>query len=91
VFDSVLRFKQRFAFVCPSREDTCAVLDAARVADFVMFVVSTDSSDSQCTVDERGLYLATCLFAQGLPASILTISVRYSITGYIYTFDEGVG
>ncbi|XP_014677883.1 PREDICTED: pre-rRNA-processing protein TSR1 homolog [Priapulus caudatus] len=59
------RFKSRFAFVAPPGGDLVATLDAAKVADTLVFLLSPLDG-----VDERGELLLTALFAQGLPSSV---------------------
>ena len=69
------RFKQRFAFFFPARRtdgDLSAVLDAAKLADCLLLIVTAWSG-----VDSMGEKLLTCLCAQGLPASALSIQVSY--------------
>ncbi|KAJ8369237.1 hypothetical protein SKAU_G00092650 [Synaphobranchus kaupii] len=60
------RFKQRFIFVNPGRVDLHSLLDLAKVADSLLFVLD-------CTVgwDSYGDYCLSCLFAQGLPSHVL--------------------
>lgn len=62
---SVTRFKSRYTFVAPPAGDLIAVLDFAKVADTVLFLLSTNNF-----IDENGKMLLTALFAQGLPTSV---------------------
>lgn len=59
---SVERFKQQLQYiVVPSDRDVVACLDAARVADFVIFVISAVDE-----VDERGELILRSVESQGL-------------------------
>ncbi|KAM3875016.1 pre-rRNA-processing protein TSR1 homolog [Diretmus argenteus] len=60
------RFKQRFTFLRPSTTEIHSLLDVAKVADSLVFVL--DSSDGW---DSYGEYCLSCLFAQGLPSHAL--------------------
>ncbi|XP_064632502.1 pre-rRNA-processing protein TSR1 homolog [Lineus longissimus] len=62
---SVPRFKQRFSFTAPPSGDLYAMLDAAKVADFLLFLHSPSEG-----MDSYGEYCLSCLFAQGLPACV---------------------
>lgn len=60
------RFKQRFTFLRPNPTDMHSLLDVAKVADSLVFVLNhTEGWDSY------GDYCLTCLFAQGLPSHAL--------------------
>ncbi|KAL7848859.1 hypothetical protein SRHO_G00204820 [Serrasalmus rhombeus] len=60
------RFKQRFTFYRPDTADLHSLLDVAKVADTLVFVLeSTEGWDSY------GEYCLSCLFAQGLPSHAL--------------------
>ncbi|KAI5626714.1 pre-rRNA-processing protein TSR1-like isoform X1 [Silurus asotus] len=60
------RFKQRFTFYRPDTADLHSLLDVAKVADSLVFVLeSTEGWDSY------GDYCLSCLFAQGLPSHAL--------------------
>ena len=67
---SIPRFKQRFSFVTPEYGNLYALLDAAKVADTVLLLPSLENG-----VDEFGDYCLSCLFAQGLPSTILACKV----------------
>ncbi|XP_072027418.1 pre-rRNA-processing protein TSR1 homolog [Amphiura filiformis] len=68
IFDvSVPRFNKRFTFLCPPN-NLSAILDAAKVADSLLCVVSPTEG-----IDGWGETCLTCLFAQGLPATTLVI------------------
>ncbi|XP_061072091.1 pre-rRNA-processing protein TSR1 homolog [Conger conger] len=62
----VPRFKQRFIFVNPGKVDLHSLLDLAKVADSLLFVL-----DSTVGWDSYGDYCLSCLFAQGLPSHVL--------------------
>uniref|UniRef100_A0A8C1FPV9 Pre-rRNA-processing protein TSR1 homolog n=1 Tax=Cyprinus carpio carpio TaxID=630221 RepID=A0A8C1FPV9_CYPCA len=60
------RFKQRFIFYRPDTADLHALLDVAKIADSLVFVLeSTEGWDSY------GEYCLSCFFAQGLPSHAL--------------------
>ncbi|XP_073348241.1 pre-rRNA-processing protein TSR1 homolog [Pagrus major] len=60
------RFKQRFTFVSQSTADMHSLLDVAKIADSLVFVL-----DSTEAWDSYGDYCLSCLFAQGLPSHAL--------------------
>ncbi|KAJ8280793.1 hypothetical protein GJAV_G00059030 [Gymnothorax javanicus] len=62
----VPRFKRRFVFVNPGRVDFHSLLDWAKVADSLVFVL-----DSSVGWDSYGDHCLSCLFAQGLPSHVL--------------------
>uniref|UniRef100_A0A3Q2NUP6 Pre-rRNA-processing protein TSR1 homolog n=1 Tax=Fundulus heteroclitus TaxID=8078 RepID=A0A3Q2NUP6_FUNHE len=57
------RFKQRFTFLTQSTADMHSLLDVAKVADSLVFVL--DSTEGW---DTYGDHCLSCLFAQGLPS-----------------------
>lgn len=64
VHASMARFKQRLSFYTPPPGNLRAALDAAKVADAVLFVTSVEDP-----VDEPGHVCLKCLQSQGLPES----------------------
>ncbi|XP_016412492.1 pre-rRNA-processing protein TSR1 homolog [Sinocyclocheilus rhinocerous] len=60
------RFKQRLIFYRPDTADLHALLDVAKIADSLMFVL-----ESTYGWDSYGEYCLSCLFAQGLPSHAL--------------------
>ncbi|XP_056229408.1 pre-rRNA-processing protein TSR1 homolog [Seriola aureovittata] len=60
------RFKQRFTFLSYSTSEMHSLLDVARIADSLVFVL--DSTEGW---DSYGDYCLSCLFAQGLPSHAL--------------------
>ena len=64
------RFKQRYSFICPQYGNLYALLDAAKVADSLLLLVSPEEG-----IDDYGEYCLSCLFAQGVPAPIIAIQV----------------
>ncbi|KAK5712713.1 ribosome biogenesis protein tsr1 [Elasticomyces elasticus] len=62
----VPRFKTRMQYLLPDRTDLFAVLDACRVADYVLFVLS-----AQEEVDELGEQMLRCVESQGI-STVLT-------------------
>lgn len=74
---SIPRFKQRLSFVIPPIGNTLANLDAAKVADTILFVVSAapkSENDSSRAVDEWGEEILLASIAQGLPTSIVAVT-----------------
>ncbi len=69
--NSVPRFNRRFTFMCPPN-NISAILDAAKVADSLLCVVSPTEA-----IDGWGETCLTCLFAQGLPATTLVVQVSW--------------
>jgi pre-rRNA-processing protein TSR1 len=59
------RFKQKIQYLTPSR-DLLECLDACRVADFVLFVLSAEEE-----VDELGEHMLRCIESQGV-STVLT-------------------
>uniref|UniRef100_UPI00398EB0DD pre-rRNA-processing protein TSR1 homolog n=1 Tax=Pristiophorus japonicus TaxID=55135 RepID=UPI00398EB0DD len=62
------RFKQRFYFIRVNAGDIHAVLDLAKVADTLMFVL-----DPYEGWDSYGDFCLSCLFAQGLPSHVFVV------------------
>ncbi|NXH31541.1 TSR1 protein, partial [Myiagra hebetior] len=62
------RLKQRWRFVTAQAGDLHAVLDLAKVADSLLFIL--DPVDGW---DSAGEHCLSCLFAQGLPSYALTV------------------
>ncbi|KAG6928560.1 TSR1, 20S rRNA accumulation, -like protein L homeolog, partial [Chelydra serpentina] len=62
------RFKQRWRFVTPHTGNLHAVLDLAKAADTLLFVL--DPLDGW---DSTGDYCLSCLFAQGLPSYAVAV------------------
>ncbi|XP_054650240.1 pre-rRNA-processing protein TSR1 homolog isoform X2 [Dunckerocampus dactyliophorus] len=63
---AVPRFKQRFTFLRANTDDIHSLLDLAKMADSLVFVL--DSAEGW---DNYGDYCLSCLFAQGLPSHAL--------------------
>ncbi|KAI5791612.1 hypothetical protein DFH27DRAFT_193807 [Peziza echinospora] len=61
------RFKQKIQYVIPPRQDFLAVLDACKLADFVMFILSPTQE-----VDAHGLALLRGIEGQGV-SNIVTV------------------
>nr|POE54161.1 ribosome biogenesis protein tsr1 [Quercus suber] len=64
----ILRFKQKVQYITPGR-DLIATLDACRVADFVLFVLSAEEE-----VDELGEQMLRCIESQGLSTVITGVT-----------------
>nr|CAD7567990.1 unnamed protein product [Timema californicum] len=73
---SVPRFKQRFTLVVPAPGDLFSSLDALKVADTVMFLVSASSGE---TIDDAGEKILTAIMAQGLPSTVVAVTDLESI------------
>lgn len=61
---SIPRFRKRISLYTPPAESLHAVLDAAKIADSILFVMSPDTE-----LDERTDFLFSCLMGQGMPAA----------------------
>ena len=79
---SIPRFKQRFSFITPQYGNLYALLDAAKVADVILFLVSPESG-----IDSYGEYCLSCLFAQGMPASLLAMQVCVGVPIFLCLLD----
>ncbi|KAM3934074.1 pre-rRNA-processing protein TSR1 homolog [Leptodactylus fuscus] len=62
------KMKQRWCFVQANKDDLHNLLDLAKVADTLLFVL-----DPQEGWDSYGDYCLSCLFAQGLPSCVLAV------------------
>ncbi|KDR22360.1 pre-rRNA-processing protein TSR1 homolog [Zootermopsis nevadensis] len=67
---SIPRFKQRFSVMVPLHGDLYSILDALKVADTVLFLVS---ACQQHGVDAVGEKILTSSLAQGLPSTIVAV------------------
>ncbi|CAG9814514.1 unnamed protein product [Phaedon cochleariae] len=78
---SMPRFKQKFAFVMPTLDKDFAVLDALKVADTILFLISASSGheDNDLVIDKWGESIITSSFAQGLPTPIIALTDLESI------------
>ncbi|PSN38440.1 Pre-rRNA-processing protein TSR1 [Blattella germanica] len=65
---SVPRFKQRFSIVIPPQGDLYSTLDALKVADTALFLVSASYGSG---IDEFGESILTSSLAQGLPSTVV--------------------
>ena len=77
------RFKKRFAFIIPDRNDLHAVLDATKVCDSVILLQSTNScidNDATRIGDDIGSKLFSAIIAQGLPADPVFVLANKSAT-----------
>ena len=55
----------------PNYSNLYYLLDAAKVADSVVFILSAEDG-----IDDYGQQCLSCLFSQGLPASLFCVQVR---------------
>jgi len=62
--------RQRRITLFASPRDTNAVLDIAKVADIVVFVLGASEAGDDIDVDEFGTHCLTVLKAQGMPAAL---------------------
>ncbi|XP_056414698.1 pre-rRNA-processing protein TSR1 homolog isoform X2 [Hyla sarda] len=62
------KMKQRWCFVQANKDDLHSLLDLAKVADTLLFVL-----DPQEGWDSYGDYCLSCLFAQGLPSFVVAV------------------
>ncbi|XP_012255079.2 pre-rRNA-processing protein TSR1 homolog isoform X2 [Athalia rosae] len=71
------RFKQRFSFIFPSLGDTFANLDAAKIADSILFLVpairKSTSGSTDAPIDNWGEEIMTAMIAQGLPSVVVAV------------------
>jgi len=77
------RFKKRFAFIIPDRNDLHAVLDATKVCDSVILLLGTNScidNDATRIGDDIGSKLFSAIIAQGLPADPVFVLANKSAT-----------
>lgn len=89
-FSSLPRFRQHFSLVVPKAGDLYATLDACKVVDNVVFLISppteNESTVSNSTLNEGALgfdgsgeKLLSAIMAQGLPSPIFVINEFESI------------
>lgn len=87
---SLPRFRQHFSVVVPKAGDLYAALDACKVVDSVVFLVSPPLDDESCIsnssmsegalgFDQSGEKLLSAIMAQGLPSPIFVINEFDSI------------
>ncbi|KAJ8301575.1 hypothetical protein KUTeg_020562 [Tegillarca granosa] len=72
--NSIPRFKKRVAFYIPQYGNIHAILDAAKVADSLLCILSPDGG-----IDYVGDKCLTCIFGQGLPAVTFAVQGLKSI------------
>ncbi|XP_033213769.1 pre-rRNA-processing protein TSR1 homolog [Belonocnema kinseyi] len=75
---SIPRFKQRFSIIVPPVGDILSTLDAAKVADTVLFLISAksniDSEAAEEIIDSWGENIILSARAQGLPTTIVALT-----------------
>ncbi|XP_030747869.1 pre-rRNA-processing protein TSR1 homolog isoform X2 [Sitophilus oryzae] len=76
------RFKKRFSFVVPSGDNDFDVLDTLKVADTVIFLLSSVFSveDNEDIIDKWGNNIITTALAQGLPTPLVVLTDLESVT-----------
>lgn len=85
---SVPRFKQRFSFVIPPIGNTFAALDAAKVANNLLFVVPANPQEGEEHVDDWGREIISACVAQGLPTTIVAVSGLEELHVKVFIFEE---
>ncbi len=79
------RFRQNFSLIIPRPGDLYAALDACKVVDSVIFLISPPSDDDSCIssltstegalgFDSTGEELLSAIMAQGLPSPIFVVN-----------------
>ncbi|KAK2575866.1 hypothetical protein KPH14_007238 [Odynerus spinipes] len=75
---SIPRFKQRFSIIVPPVGNVFATLDAAKIANTVLFATSAthtvDNTIREEVIDAWGNEIITSCLAQGLPTTIVTLT-----------------
>ncbi|XP_068905473.1 pre-rRNA-processing protein TSR1 homolog [Tenebrio molitor] len=75
------RFKQKFSFIIPSSDNELAVLDALKVSDTVIFLLSTSGGvEEDSLIDKWGQNILMSSFSQGLATPVVAVSDLESIT-----------
>lgn len=78
LLNSIPRFKQRFAIIIPPVGDIFSTLDAAKVADTVLFLISAKSNvegeTAEEIIDTWGENIILSARAQGLPTTIVALT-----------------
>lgn len=64
------------SFLVPEYDNLQSVLDAAKVADVILFVVGTSGMDSY------GELCLTCILSQGIPALVFACQVSRDISSH---------
>ena len=89
-FDSIPRFKQRFSFVIPPVGDLISSIDATKVSDTVLFLLSAKSNiEGEAVkeiVDSWGEKVISSTVAQGLPSTIVVLTDLESLPQKVF-FD----
>ncbi|XP_032663678.1 pre-rRNA-processing protein TSR1 homolog [Odontomachus brunneus] len=70
------KFKQRFSIIVPPMGNVLATLDAAKVANTILFVTSVTSETNDTkreAIDDWGKEIIISCLAQGLPATIFAV------------------
>lgn len=82
---SIPRFKKRVAFYVPQYGNIHAILDAAKVADSLLCILSPDGG-----IDYVGDKCLTCIFGQGLPAVTFAVQVIFTdiIDFVVWSFSK---
>ena len=76
--NSIPRFKQRFSIIIPPVGDMLSTLDAAKVADTVLFLIAAKSKiEGEATeeiIDTWGENIILAARSQGLPTTIVALT-----------------
>ena len=75
VYCSIARFKQRVSLYIPPTNNLHDVLDAAKVADSILFVLSPDSDEG--VISDEGDCCLKCLMGQGMPSAVFVCHVSH--------------
>lgn len=88
--------KQRFSIIVPPIGDVLATLDAAKVANTILFVTSVTSqtnSDREI-IDDWGKKIIVPCLAQGLPTTIFAVhniqKLHIKVSNEIFVFLEKI-
>ena len=76
------RFKRRFAFITPDRNNLHAVLDATKVSDSVIFLLSTNGCGEIENIsdgDSTGMKIFSAVISQGIPADPIFLLTNQSM------------
>lgn len=77
---STPRFKQKFSFITPTIDNELAVLDALKLCDAVVFLLSTSGGVYEDNlIDKWGQNILLSSFSQGLPTPVVVVTDLESV------------
>lgn len=77
---NLIRFKKRYSFVIPAKDNKLEILDTLKVCDTVLFIISASTClDGSEVVDEWGAEILSSIRAQGIPTSNVALMDLESI------------